>query len=185
MPAPLACPENLDCQIKQSHPKSAVLNAREKLLTWETLPAWRAALQAAGRKLVVTNGCFDLLHAGHVVYLEQARNLGDALLVGLNSDASVRALKGSGRPLNSEMDRAMVLAALQCVDAVCLFSETRATRFLALARPDIYAKGGDYTLATLAPEERQAVEITGGQIVLIAPVPGKSTTTLVEKIRRM
>jgi rfaE bifunctional protein nucleotidyltransferase chain/domain len=130
----------------------------------------------------VTNGCFDLLHAGHVTYLEAARNLGGALLIGLNSDTSVRSLKGSTRPLNSEQDRATVIAALQCVDGVAIFSETRADRFLQLVLPDIYVKGGDYTLDTLDQTERRTVETAGGRIVILPLVPGKSTTSLIAKI---
>lgn len=160
------------------------MNCRLKILTDEALPAWREGLRRAGRRLVVTNGCFDLLHAGHVTYLEAARNQGDALLIGLNADVSVRALKGPGRPLNSEQDRALVVAALECVDGVCVFSDPRAVRFLGLARPDVYAKGGDYTLETLNAEERAVVEGAGGRIVLIPMVPGKSTTGLIEKMAR-
>ncbi len=163
----------------------AAMNFREKIIPWETLPAWRAALRASGRKLVVTNGCFDLLHLGHVTYLETARNHGDALLVGLNGDPSVQQLKGPGRPVNSELDRAGVLAALESVSGICIFAERTATRFLAAARPDIYIKGGDYTLDTLNPDERRAVEQAGGKIVIIPFVPGKSTTALLKKIMQL
>lgn len=161
------------------------MNFRDKLIAWDNLPAWRAAMRARNRKLVVTNGCFDLLHLGHVTYLETARNLGDALLVGMNSDAAVHELKGPERPVNIETDRAAVLAALESVDGVCIFTDRTATRFLALAQPDIYVKGGDYTLDTLNKEERQAVEKAGGKIVLIPFVPGKSTTALLQKISRL
>lgn len=99
-------------------------------MAWEDLPAWRAAMRASGKRLVVTNGCFDLLHPGHVTYLEAARNQGDVLLLGLNGDDSVRQLKGEGRPVNSEVDRAVVVAALQSVDGVCIFAEKTATCFL-------------------------------------------------------
>jgi len=157
----------------------------DKIIAWDDLPAWRNQIRASGRKLVVTNGCFDLLHLGHVTYLEKARNFGDALLLGVNGDAAVRGLKGPGRPLNSETDRALVLAALQSVDGVCVFSDTLATNFLAAAQPDIYVKGGDYTLDTLNQEERRAVESAGGKIVLVPFVPGKSTTGLLEKISRL
>lgn len=129
----------------------------------------------------MTNGCFDLLHLGHVTYLETARNLGDMLLVGVNSDAAVRGLKGEGRPVNSEDDRAFVLAALESVNAVCIFPDVRATNFLAAAKPDIYVKGGDYTLETLDQSERRTVEGAGGKIHLIPFVPGKSTTGLLKK----
>ena len=134
---------------------------------------------------MVTNGCFDILHAGHVTYLDAARQQGDALLVGLNNDASVRQLKGEKRPINSEDDRAAVLAALQAVDAVCIFPEIRATRFLALAQPDIYVKGGDFSVEELPTEERDIVTSFGGKIVTIGFVPGKSTTALQEKISNL
>ena len=139
-------------------------------------------MRANGKKLVVTNGCFDVLHLGHVAYLESARNLGDALLVGVNGDNSARELKGAGRPVNSENDRAAVLAALGSVDGVCIFIEKTAMKFLERAQPDIYIKGGDYTLETLNPEERRVVERAGGKIVIIPFTPGKSTTALLKKI---
>jgi len=161
------------------------MNFREKIIPWAELPAWRATVRARGRSLVVTNGCFDLLHLGHVTYLEAARNQGDALLVGLNSDASVRALKGPGRPLNPQADRAAVLAALQSVDGVCIFEESTATRFLATAQPDIYVKGGDYTLDTLNQEERRAVETSDGRIVILPVVPGRSTTELLQRMAEL
>lgn len=161
------------------------MNFRDKLIGRDQLPAWRAALRAAGKKLVVTNGCFDLLHVGHVSYLESARNLGDALLVGVNGDDSARQLKGEGRPVNAAADRAAVLAALASVDSVCIFAEKTAVKFLATAQPDIYVKGGDYTPDTLNQDERRAVESAGGKIVIIPFVPGKSTTALLEKISRL
>ena len=142
-------------------------------------------VRASGKTLVVTNGCFDLLHLGHVTYLESARNQGDALLLGLNGNNSVRQLKGDTRPLNSEADRAAVVAALQSVDGVCIFAEKTATRFLTVAQPDVYVKGGDYTLATINQDERRAVEQGGGRVVIIPFVPGKSTTALLEKIARL
>jgi D-glycero-beta-D-manno-heptose 1-phosphate adenylyltransferase len=158
------------------------VNFREKLISWERLPVWREAMRASGRRLVVTNGCFDLLHLGHVTYLENARNQGDALLLGLNGDSSVRELKGDDRPINSELDRAAVVAALESVSAVCIFSERTASRFLAAARPDIYVKGGDYTLESINQEERSIVEAAGGRVVIIPLVPGRTTTTLLRKI---
>lgn len=166
-------------------PQNAAVNFREKIVSWEQLPQWRSSLRASGRRLVVTNGCFDLLHLGHVTYLESGRNLGDALLVGLNSDVSVGQLKGEGRPVNCENDRAAVLAALESVNGVCIFAERTATRFLSVAQPDIYLKGGDYTVETLNQEERQVVEKAGGKIVIIPFVPGKSTTELLKKISRL
>ena len=161
------------------------MDFRSKIIAWDQMPAWRAALRASGKKLAVTNGCFDILHLGHVTYLENARNFGDALLIGVNSDAAVRGLKGPTRPVNSETDRASVLAALQSVDGVCIFADTTATKFLAAAQPDFYIKGGDYTLETLNQDERRAVEAAGGKIILVPFVPGKSTTALLEKITRL
>jgi D-glycero-beta-D-manno-heptose 1-phosphate adenylyltransferase len=161
------------------------VNFRDKLIAWDDLPAWRNKIRAGGKKLVVTNGCFDILHLGHVTYLENARNFGDVLLLGVNGDAAVRGLKGPGRPVNSETDRAAVLAALASVDGVCIFPEVTATKFLVAAQPDIYVKGGDYTPDTLNQDERRAVESAGGEIVLVPFVPGKSTTGLLEKISKL
>ena len=161
------------------------MKSADKIISWDRLPAWRGALRAQGKKLVVTNGCFDLLHRGHVTYLEAARAQGDVLLVGVNSDASVRELKGADRPINSESDRAFVLAALQTVDAVSVFTDRTALRFLSLIQPDVYVKGGDYTIDTINQEERRLVEGAGGRVVVVAGVPGKSTTALVEKISRL
>ncbi|MGH8023250.1 MAG: adenylyltransferase/cytidyltransferase family protein [Limisphaerales bacterium] len=161
------------------------MNFRDKIIAWSALADWRGKFRAGGGKLVVTNGCFDIVHPGHVAYLEQARNLGDGLLVGINGDEATRQLKGPGRPVNSQEDRAAVLAALESVSAVCIFPETTATRFLERAQPDIYAKGGDYTPDTLNSDERQTVEKAGGQIRIIPFVPGKSTTAILEKISRL
>jgi len=161
------------------------MNFREKIIAWDKLPEWRKNFRASGNKLVVTNGCFDILHLGHVTYLETARNFGDALLVGVNGDDAARQLKGAGRPVNSENDRAAILAALESVSAVCIFPEKTAVKFLAAAQPDIYVKGGDYTLDALNQDERRAVESAGGKIKIIPFVPGKSTTALLEKISRL
>ena len=161
------------------------MSFREKIIPWEKLPEWRAALRARGKRLVVTNGCFDLLHVGHVTYLETARQQGDALLIGLNGDEAVRQLKGPERPVTPEADRAAVLAALKSVDGVCIFGEPTATRFLAAAQPDVYVKGGDYTMDTLNQNERRTVEQAGGRIVIIPFVPGRSTTALLKKISRL
>jgi rfaE bifunctional protein nucleotidyltransferase chain/domain len=161
------------------------VNFHDKIVVWDKLPEWRAAMRASGRKLVVTNGCFDILHLGHVSYLESARNFGNALLIGVNGDDATRQLKGPGRPVNSENDRAAVLAALASVDGVCIFSEKTAVKFLSAAKPDIYVKGGDYTLDTLNQDERRAVESAGGRIVILPFVPGKSTTALLEKISQL
>ncbi len=163
---------------------SFAMDFRSKILSRETLGPWREGLRRAGKKLVVTNGCFDLLHVGHATYLSAARDQGDSLLVGVNSDASVRELKGPSRPINREDDRAAVVAALQSVDGVFIFSQKAATNFLTLAQPDIYVKGGDYTIETINQDERKAVEVGGGRIVLLGLVPGKSTTTTLEKMLR-
>lgn len=148
------------------------------------MSAVRDRLDASGRKLVFTNGCFDLLHAGHVRYLQQARGLGDALVVGLNGDRSVRELKGEGRPLNPQDDRAEVLAALGCVDYVVIFDGKRATDLLRKVRPHIYAKGGDYTPDSLDAEERGALEACGAEIKILPLVPGRSTTSLLGRMKK-
>ncbi|MFM8717998.1 MAG: adenylyltransferase/cytidyltransferase family protein [Chthoniobacterales bacterium] len=146
------------------------------------MSAIRDAMHASGKRLVFTNGCFDLLHAGHVRYLQQARALGDALVVGLNGDASVRELKGEGRPLNGQDDRAEVLAALGCVDFVVIFEGKRATELLRTVRPHVYAKGGDYTPDSLDAEERGVLGECGSDIHILPLVPGRSTTALVGKM---
>jgi rfaE bifunctional protein nucleotidyltransferase chain/domain len=143
-----------------------------------------ADLGGRGQKLVFTNGCFDLLHVGHVRYLQAARKLGDALAVALNSDASVRALKGESRPINNEADRAEVLAALECVDFVTIFPDERVTNLAREVRPHIYAKGGDYTIESLNAEERTALQQAGAEIKILPLVPGKSTTGTIEKLQK-
>ncbi len=153
----------------------------EVLLSASQLAAERARLNANGAKLVFTNGCFDLLHVGHVRYLQAARALGDALAVAVNGDASVRGLKGEGRPINGEADRAEVIAALECVDFVTIFPEQRVTNLVREVRPHIYAKGGDYTIDSLDSEERTALENAGAEIKILPLVPGKSTTSIIAK----
>lgn len=138
-----------------------------------------------GHKLVLTNGCFDLLHLGHIRYLESARSLGDALVVAINGDDSARALKGDGRPVNRERDRADVIAALECVDYVVIFPEVRVTRLLERVRPAIYVKGGDYTAETLDPEERAALGKIGAEIRILPFEPGHSTSGLFERIKKL
>ncbi len=144
--------------------------------------AWRDQLHASGKRLVFTSGCFDILHAGHVRYLAQARALGDALIIALNSDASVRLLKGPHRPVHSQDDRAEVLLALQSVDAVVLFDEPRTTSLIRHIRPHRFAKGGDYLLSTLDPAERQALDSIGAEIHLLPALPGRSTTASLAKL---
>jgi rfaE bifunctional protein nucleotidyltransferase chain/domain len=153
-----------------------------EIIDIDTLTKRSRELRATGKKLVATNGCFDLLHVGHVRYLQAARALGDALVVGLNGDESVRQLKGSGRPINKERDRAEVLAALECVDFVTVFPELRATKFIQAAAPAIYAKGGDYSSETLNAEERAMLEKIGAKIDIIPFEKGYSTSGLLEKM---
>ena len=147
------------------------------------LARWRAALPY-GVRVVFTNGCFDLLHAGHVRYLKQARALGDLLFVALNSDASVRALKGESRPLNSEADRAEVLSSLGCVGCVSVFEGERCDGVIRVVRPDIYTKGGDYTPESLDPSEREALAHVKARIEILPLVPGRSTTAIIQKMNQ-
>jgi rfaE bifunctional protein nucleotidyltransferase chain/domain len=137
-----------------------------------------------GKTIVFTNGCFDILHAGHVRYLAAAKEFGDILVLGLNGDASVRELKGEGRPLNSQEDRAEVMAALGAVDYVIIFNEKRVDNLLREIRPRIYAKGGDYTVQSLDPDEVAALKEIGAKIEILPLVPGKSTSKLIQSIRR-
>jgi formyltetrahydrofolate-dependent phosphoribosylglycinamide formyltransferase len=146
--------------------------------------ALRETLEGLGKRLVFTNGCFDLLHVGHVRYLGAARDCGDALVVALNGDESVRKLKGPGRPVQSEADRAEILGALRCVDAVVIFDEDRVTDLLRTIRPHVYAKGGDYTVETLNAEERVALEEVGTAIEILPLVEGKSTSSILKKKER-
>ena len=141
----------------------------------------RASLRAQGRRLVFTNGCFDLLHVGHTRYLRQARRLGDALLVAINSDRSVRALKGPGRPVMCEGERAEVLAALAAVDYVTVFDEESPRALIAEVLPDVLAKGGDYALEEI--HGREEVERAGGRVVALPFVEGVSTTDVIERIK--
>ncbi len=141
-----------------------------------------AAVRARGGRVVATGGCFDLLHAGHVASLQAARRLGDCLLVCLNSDSSVRRLKGPGRPVLGERDRAAVLAALGCVDAVVVFDEATPEAVLSRLRPDIFAKGGDYVVADLP--EAKLLRSWGGEVVLLPYLEGRSTTQILEEVSR-
>lgn len=153
-----------------------------KLMTREKAKDHLLELTAQGKKVVFTNGCFDILHAGHVRYLSKARELGDYLVVGLNSDASVKRLKGPERPINHENDRAEVLAGLWAVDGVVIFDEPTAEPLVQLFQPQVYVKGGDYEVKSLP--EAQLVAGYGGETVLIAEVPGRSSSKVIEKIRQ-
>src|SRR6266496_1539213 len=159
-------------------------NMNCKILDMEELAARAKELRAAGKKLVATNGCFDLLHVGHVRYLQAARALGDGLAVGLNGDRSVGELKGIGRPINNERDRAEVLAALECVDLITIFPEMRATQFISASMPAVYVKGGDYTPETLNVEERAILQEIGAEIRIIPFEKGYSTSLLLKKLRK-
>ena len=154
----------------------------DMLIPNERIEAFAAALREAGVRVVFTNGCFDILHAGHVRYLAAARALGDVLILGLNSDASVRRLKGEMRPVNTAEDRAEVVGALKSVDYVVIFGEDTAENLIAKVRPAVYAKGGDYMRETL-PEAR-IVESYGGEVAFIPLVAGKSTTGIIERAGR-
>lgn len=145
------------------------------------LAGLRDEYRRAGKTVVFTNGCFDILHAGHVRYLAEARAQGDVLIVGLNSDESVRTLKGQGRPVNSAADRAEVLEALRAVDHVTVFGEATAEELVRLLQPDIYVKGGDYSVDQL-PEAAIAAAY-GGRTVLVSLVPGRSTTNVIRRLQ--
>lgn len=153
-----------------------------KILTLDQLAAESGRLRSESQRVVATNGCFDILHVGHVRYLTAARKLGDVLIVGLNGDDSVRQLKGEGRPVNRQQDRAEVLAALESVDYVTIFPENRATNFLRAAAPAVYAKGGDYTADTLDPGERAVLDEFGSRIEIIPFEKGYSTSELLTRI---
>jgi rfaE bifunctional protein nucleotidyltransferase chain/domain len=156
----------------------------KKVLNLRAAARWARAAQRRGRRVVATNGCFDILHYGHVDYLARAKKLGDLLVVGLNSDSSVRELKGPTRPLVPERERAGVMAALACVDAVVIFPEKRAVKFLAAVKPDIYVKGGDYKPETLDADERAVLASAKSKVKILPFVPGFSTTSIIEKIRQ-
>ncbi|HSI85834.1 MAG: adenylyltransferase/cytidyltransferase family protein [Candidatus Methylacidiphilales bacterium] len=143
---------------------------------------FRRTLRDSQKRVVATNGCFDVLHAGHLRYLTSARELGDFLWLGINSDESVRQLKGPLRPVFPAAERAELLLALRVVDAVTIYHEVRATGFLGAASPDIYVKGGDYTPETLDAEERAALIACGAEIKILQLVPGRSTTDTLKKL---
>ena len=155
----------------------------DKIIPFDRLRQWRDGLRKENRRLVVTNGVFDLMHRGHAEYLAQAAALGDALLVLVNDDASVTALKGPSRPILPQEDRAFLLAALECVSAVSVFPGPQATEALRRSAPDLYVKGGDYTPETLNRDEFQALQACGSQIRILPLVPGCSTSSLVARIR--
>jgi len=152
------------------------------VFTRDEAVSWAAGLRAARRRLVFTNGVFDLLHPGHVRYLAEARARGDALLVAVNSDRSVRAIKGPGRPVNPELERAEVLAALAAVDAVVVFDEDDPHAILSAIQPDVLVKGADWAADRIIG--RDVVEARGGQVVRIRFAPGYSTTAIIERVQQ-
>jgi D-beta-D-heptose 7-phosphate kinase/D-beta-D-heptose 1-phosphate adenosyltransferase len=153
----------------------------EKILTTSALSAALSARRARNERIVFTNGCFDLLHVGHTRYLQEARRLGDCLIVGLNSDASVRAIKPTGRPIVPQAQRAEVLAALACVDHVVIFDEPDPRSLIATVQPDVLVKGGDWPIEQIVG--REIVQARGGNVVTIPVVPDVSTTTLLQRIQ--
>ena len=134
-------------------------------------------------KIVATNGCFDILHIGHIRSLQKSKSIGDILVVGLNSDSSVKKLKGKNRPINNEKNRAEILAALSCIDFVSIFNEDTAEKFLEMVKPNTYVKGGEYNVDILP--EAQMVKKHGGEIFLVPMIPDSSTTTLLDKIKKI
>jgi D-beta-D-heptose 7-phosphate kinase/D-beta-D-heptose 1-phosphate adenosyltransferase len=147
------------------------------------LAARVSAYRSEGRRVVFTNGCFDILHRGHINYLNRAKALGDVLIIGINSDESVRKLKGDSRPINSLEDRAGILAALSCVDHIVAFDGDTPHDLIRLIQPEVFVKGGDYTRETLP--EASLVEELGGQVVILPYLEDRSTTNIIERIRKM
>ena len=154
-----------------------------KLVDLQQLRTIIADLRAAGQRVVFTNGCFDIIHPGHILHLQQARQEGDVLVVALNSDESVRQLKGPDRPVFSQQERATVLAALEPVDYITIFGTPRVTEIIEAIRPDVYIKGGDYTLDTLVAEEREALDRCGTEIRLLPEIDNFSTTDVINRVR--
>ena len=161
---------------------------QEKIASLENVRKACEQFRSAGKKIITTNGTFDILHAGHVQFLEQAKKLGDVLIVGLNSDNSVKSYKGDKRPINNQNDRAAVLAGLECVDYVIIFDEREPSALLEKIKPHIHVKAGDYTLdnAKETPStkvwERETVEKNGGEVRILPLLNGRSTTDLIKKI---
>lgn len=158
------------------------MNSADKIYTWETLQQQLQKWREQDLKIVFTNGCFDLVHLGHVDYLEKARNLGDKLVLGLNTDASIKGLKGEERPLQDEMSRARIMASLLFVDAVVLFSEPTPYNLINLVQPDILVKGDDYSPENIVGAD--IVKAKGGEIKNIPFVKGYSTSNIVAKIKK-
>lgn len=165
-------------------PNSSRSNLKNaKLYSLKKLVQLTQALQQEGKKCVLTNGCFDLLHPGHMAYLEKAKELGDFLFVALNSDESIRELKGYSRPIQNEWDRAYALTRLRAVDGVFIFSQIRLAKEILLLKPDTYVKANDYSLETLNSSERLALEKVGAQIIFLPFIEGYSTSKLIDTIK--
>lgn len=160
-----------------------MIDPQTKIMSYEDAKAFRQRLHHDGQTLVVTNGCFDLLHRGHVDYLIKARAKGDALLVGINSDASLRDLKGPARPIVAEQDRAFLLAALEAVDAVVIFPHLKPIDLFEAVPPDIYVKGGDYTEETTDRDEYVVLKRLGATFEFVPFVDGFSTSDLISRIQ--
>lgn len=154
---------------------------RRKLLSLKKLKQTLSRLKSLGKKIVFTNGTFDILHLGHITYLEKAKQQGDVLVVGVNTDRSVKSYKDPGRPLNPQQDRLRVLAALECVDYAILFNEPTPLPLILKLKPDVLVKGADWKKSQIAGAEE--VESWGGKVVRIKLVPGKSTTKIIEKMK--
>jgi rfaE bifunctional protein nucleotidyltransferase chain/domain len=157
-----------------------MFETKQKIRRWEEIPRLRAYWSLLEQRVVFTNGCFDILHLGHVEYLEAASQLGDVLVVGLNSDASVRQLKGPARPVLPQESRARILAALEFVEAVIIFDEDTPKKLIEALRPDVLVKGGDYTEDQIAGAS--FVRSYGGEVIILPYIPGYSTTSLIQKI---
>ena len=156
-------------------------DSTSRVLTWPETAAFVQSVRGTGQRVVFTNGVFDLLHPGHVRYLQHARRLGDVLIVGLNADSSVRRNKGPGRPITPELERAELLAALDCVDAVVIFEQDTPAEIVKLVQPDILVKGADWPADQIVG--RETVEARGGKVVLVPTEEGHSTTAIVDRIR--
>lgn len=154
-----------------------------KITTKPCLKQVLQKLKNSGKKIVFTNGCFDLMHAGHIDYLQKARRLGDVLIVGLNTDASVRKLKGEGRPIINQKDRAKILSALECVNHVVFFDELTPANIIKFVRPDVLVKGADYKINEIVGND--TVNNYGGKVVTIPLVKGKSTSSIIKKIKKL
>lgn len=164
-----------------THPGHDSIGSMSKIVDIQALLDAGSKMKRAGKRLVFTNGCFDLLHAGHVRYLSEARALGDALVVALNSDRSVRALKGEGRPILNEQERAQIIGALEAVDYVIIFDEETPRKLIAALLPDVLVKGGDWPLDQIVG--REEVEAAGGRVLSLPYVEGSSTTEIIERIK--